>query len=131
MATWPANGETAWNTKMLAYLAIEHNTDGTHAVKWPVDGTGTRIFTKYLTGTLDADSATDVAHGIAGIDNIYHCSILVFDGTVNVYRVYEQFNSGDANKSLTVTLDGTNVIFSGVGAHLQGEKYRIKIDYIV
>ena len=30
MATWPANGETDWNTKMLAYLAIGHNTDGTH-----------------------------------------------------------------------------------------------------
>lgn len=30
MATWPANADTDWNTKMLAYLAIEHNTDGTH-----------------------------------------------------------------------------------------------------
>lgn len=32
MATWPANGETDWNTKMLAYLAVEHNTDGTHDI---------------------------------------------------------------------------------------------------
>ena len=31
MATWPANTETDWNTKMLAYLAVEHETDGTHA----------------------------------------------------------------------------------------------------
>ena len=30
MATWPANGDTDWNAKMLAYLAIGHNTDGTH-----------------------------------------------------------------------------------------------------
>jgi len=30
MATWPANAETDWNTKMLAYLAIGHDTDGTH-----------------------------------------------------------------------------------------------------
>ncbi len=30
MAEWPANAETDWNTKMLAYLAVEHNTDGTH-----------------------------------------------------------------------------------------------------
>ncbi len=30
MADWPANGETDWNTKMLAYLAVEHSTDGTH-----------------------------------------------------------------------------------------------------
>ncbi len=30
MATWPASGNTDWNTKMLAYLAIGHETDGTH-----------------------------------------------------------------------------------------------------
>ncbi len=30
MADWPANGETEWNTKMLANLAIGHDTDGTH-----------------------------------------------------------------------------------------------------
>lgn len=33
MATWPASGETDWNTKMLAYLAIGHETDGTHGTK--------------------------------------------------------------------------------------------------
>ncbi len=30
MAEWPANGVTDWNTKSLAYLAVEHTTDGTH-----------------------------------------------------------------------------------------------------
>lgn len=30
MAEWPANGVTDWNTKMLAYLAVGHDTDGTH-----------------------------------------------------------------------------------------------------
>ncbi len=30
-AQWPANADTNWNTKMLAYLAIGHNTDGTHS----------------------------------------------------------------------------------------------------
>lgn len=29
-ALWPENGETDWNTKMLEYLAVEHNEDGTH-----------------------------------------------------------------------------------------------------
>ena len=29
MAEWPASGVTDWNTKMLAYLAISHETDGT------------------------------------------------------------------------------------------------------
>lgn len=30
MVAWPANGATNWNTSMLAYLAVGHNTDGTH-----------------------------------------------------------------------------------------------------
>ena len=30
MAEWPADGVTNWNTKMLAYLAVGHATDGTH-----------------------------------------------------------------------------------------------------
>lgn len=30
MATWPASGDTDWNTKMLANLAVGHDTDGTH-----------------------------------------------------------------------------------------------------
>lgn len=29
MATWPANGDTNWNTSMLAFLAVSFNTDGT------------------------------------------------------------------------------------------------------
>lgn len=29
MATWPASGDTDWNTKMLAFLAVSFNTDGT------------------------------------------------------------------------------------------------------
>jgi len=31
-AQWPANGATDWNTKMLAYLAVEHKTDGKHDI---------------------------------------------------------------------------------------------------
>ena len=30
MADWPASGVTDWNTKMLANLAVGHDTDGTH-----------------------------------------------------------------------------------------------------
>ena len=45
MATWPANAETDWNTKMLAYLAVEHETDGTHkATELTAVVTGEGIF---------------------------------------------------------------------------------------
>jgi len=29
-AQWAATGDTDWNTKYLAYLAVDHNVDGTH-----------------------------------------------------------------------------------------------------
>lgn len=29
MATWPVTGATDWNAKMLAFLAVSFNTDGT------------------------------------------------------------------------------------------------------
>ncbi len=32
MATWPANAETDWNTKMKAFVDVEHNTDATHNI---------------------------------------------------------------------------------------------------
>lgn len=132
MATWPANGETAWNTKMLAYLAIEHNTDGTHATKWPINGTGTRIYTKYLTGTLDADSSTSVAHGITGVDNILSVTVSCYETGTSAYRVAELFVAAEeAGIAFAVRYDGTNIIISSVGTEHQDEKYRIKIDYIV
>ena len=131
MATWPANGVEDWNTKMLAYLAIEHNTDGTHAIKWPVNGTGTRIFTKYFTGTTDADSQTLVAHGIAvGLTKILHVSggIVTSSG---VSMLVDDYASTDVtDRGFALSFDNTNVAFSGVKANQQSKAYIIKIDYI-
>ena len=35
-----------------------------------IDGTKTKVYTKYFTGTFDAASTKNVAHGITGVDNI-------------------------------------------------------------
>ena len=131
MATWPANTETDWNTKMLAYLAIEHNTDGTHAIKWPINGTDTRIFTKYFTGTLDSDADTDVAHGVTAA-NILAVDVIV--GTATVFAVMERFLESspatEATDGANVIYDATNIKFFAIGTNYQGQAYRIKIDYI-
>lgn len=63
---WPANGETDWNTKMLAYLAIGHNTDGTHRgiidVQDPTYGAGTGL----ADNSIAFNSAIDAAFAAGG-----------------------------------------------------------------
>lgn len=127
MATWPATGDTDWNTKMLAHLAITHDTSGYN--KHSVDGTGTRVYTKYLTGTLDADSETDIAHGVTDHDDILSITVLVGDGA-DSYRLWDYRAATDTTYTYYVIVKATNITITGVSTACQGEKYRIKIDYI-
>ena len=129
MPEWPSNGETDWNTKMLANLAVAHDTDGNN--KYPVGGAPTTVFTKYLTGILDSDSSTSIAHGVSGIDKIMAVVVLAFDTTSSNYSVSETFAASVASSTYRVRFDATNIFITGVGSGLQGQKYRIKIDYIL
>lgn len=95
-----------------------------------VDGTNTLVYTKYFTGTLDADAQTDVAHGIADVDKILHVSVCVWNDSA-AYLV-QDFRGGASDVyTFEVSFNATNVVFAAVGATVQGEKYRIKIDYIL
>jgi len=140
MATWPANGDTDWNTKMLAYLAVEHNTDGTHDMhdatggymQVDVDGVKTNVYTKYLTGSLDADATTTVAHGVtSALTKIISVTTLVYDDANAKFRVGEFRLAESAAVAYSVMFDATNITFALVGANCQGNAYRIKIDYIL
>lgn len=138
MAEWPANGVTDWNTKSLAYLAVEHNTDGTHDIhdaeggynQVDVNGTKTNVYTKYFTGNLDADSTTSVAHGVTA-SNILAVSVICYDDNTSSYRVSEAFYSEQPTITFYVFYGATNITIEGVGSALQGNAYRIKIDYTV
>ena len=138
MATWPANGNTDWNTKMLAYLAVEHNTDGTHSMhdatggyaQVDVDGVKTNVYTKYFTGNLDADASTSVAHGCTAA-NILAVNVIAYDDVIVGYRVSEVRLAAAADSALGIYYDATNVVIAGVGADLQGNAYRIKVDFTV
>ncbi len=95
-----------------------------------VDGANTKVYTKYFTGTTDADSATVVAHGITGIDKILHVSVVVANSNSSNYLTGSNFRDAVADTfTYEVTFDGTNVNITSVGAESQSEKYRIKIDY--
>lgn len=99
-----------------------------------VDGTKTKVYTKYLIGTLDADSETSIAHGISGVDNILSVIVSIYNSNLSKYTVTDYWNSyrgGNTNDMWWIRYDGTNVIIGEVGSRSQGQKYRIKIDYIL
>ncbi|KKN73468.1 hypothetical protein LCGC14_0400430 [marine sediment metagenome] len=109
---------------------VQHDSEGGFS-NVDVDSVKTKVYTKYLTGTLDADSSTSVVHGITGIDNIFSVTVLVFeDTTFTSYLVSEAFQ-GTSSTSVTVVVDATNVVIRNVGSLIQGNKFRVKIDYIL
>ncbi len=131
MATWPANAETDWNTKMLAYLAIEHTTEGYH--KYPVNGTPAEVRTKYFTGTTDADSKTDVTHDIDNaLTKILHVSGAITNSAADTFLV-STFGDVDAiaNRGFSLIFDATKVAFANVATGQQSKSYFVKIDYLV
>lgn len=126
----PGGSDGTYGTELNEFLEVEHNADGTHAIDWPINGTPTRIFTKYFTGTTDADTLTQVAHGITGIDNILSVTVGVFNGTLYAVGDYRLDNTAAATQ-FQYYWTGTNVAIDSTGSAFQSQKYRIKIDYIV
>ncbi len=97
----------------------------------PVDTVSTEIFTKYFTGTLDADSSTSVAHGVAsGRTKILSLIYTVTDDVTATNIVGDIKTGATAAQACEVRLDDASVIFSSVGANIQGNTYTIKIEYI-
>lgn len=135
MASLPSDGasEGTWGALLNEFLKVEHiDTTGKHKIKWPINGSDTRIFTKYLTGTTDADTSTSVAHGVTGITNILHVSAAIRTAGGS-FRVSDSENTGAnaVTSQMVITWDGTNVNLSSLGTQNQSQSYRIKIDYIL
>lgn len=114
------------------YIDDHVGHDGDGYVLRDVDGTPTKVYVKYLTGTLDADSQTEVAHGVANaLTKILHVSATVAADD-SIFRVYDYDKSSVSGAiGWFLQWDATNVIFSGVEADHQSHSYRIKIDYIL
>ena len=94
-----------------------------------IDGTLTKVYTKYLTGTLDSDALTNIAHGVSNVDKILFISAICWDDGNNVYRVYTNWTTQSVNDQFQLNFDSTNVNIGSVGADLQGNNYRLMIKY--
>jgi hypothetical protein len=105
------------------------DTSGEYYVYRDLDGTPTKIYTKYLTGTLDADASTSVAHGVTGIDNILSVTVACYNSSASEYCVNYPHGAAGSVAAWHASWDGTNVIIDTAGANVQSQKYRIRVDY--
>ena len=94
-----------------------------------INGTKTIVYTKYFTGTLDNDSTTDITHNIADFDKILLVTATVWDDGQPAYLSSEFFRASSANASLILYTYSTTVSLSSVGTNLQGNNYRVRVDY--
>lgn len=136
MATLPTDGGdyNAWGTELNTFLGVGHDTGGQtkDGVLRNVNGTQTLVYTKYFTGTLDSDTSTSVAHGVTnGLTKILAVTAMAYGTGASGFRFVEQYLAASALSQVHIQFDGTNVIFGSVGTQLQGQAYRIKIDYIL
>jgi hypothetical protein len=98
--------------------------------KSSVNGVQTKVYTKYITGVLDNDDETIVAHGISGgVTSILNISVMCGDGTRLLFT--ENFLNGNADVGYNATVDDTSIYIRNVGSDLRTHGYKIKIDYIV
>ena len=73
-----------------------------------------------LSGTLDADSSTTVAHGLT-LANIRSVTLLAYDNTNSKWTQAGVIGLG-------YTLDATNIVINN-GANYNSQAYRITIYY--
>ncbi len=106
---------------------VQHDAEGGYS-NCDVDGIKTKVYTKYLTGTTDSDTATVVAHGIAsGGTKILSVTLAIKDSGANV-RFIEMF-LGAGNPGVAGNWSDSAINITNVAAVFQGQAYYIKIDY--
>lgn len=94
------------------------------------DGAVQQVFTKYFTGSLDADSTTTVAHGVT-YTNILFVSVLVENSSSSIFRASGYGEGTQSILRFDIQIDSTNISFTSVGDTPQSDRYRIKMDYTI
>jgi hypothetical protein len=95
-----------------------------------IGGTLEMIYRKYFEGTLDADSQTDIAHGV-DFDKIIICIGHPYNGTSAFYAAYDYQFAQSALNQYVLYYNATNIVFGGVAARYQSQNYRAQIEYYV
>ena len=124
-----ANDKVASQQSIKAYIAT---LVGSSYRLISVNGTPVKVYTKYFTGTLDADDATQFAHGVAsGKTKIYSVTFVAEDGTDGFWQTADMRDVEQGGRKASVRYDDSNIYFINVGSELRGHGYKVKIDYIL
>ena len=100
-----------------------------------VNGAKTKVYTEYLTGIMDSDSLTQIAHGINDFQKILNITISIFSSSSNNASCPNTYYTSDALSvdsgiaGWSGQYDGTNIIISNVEVCHHGQPYRIKVEY--
>ncbi|MCB1174933.1 MAG: hypothetical protein KDK39_15280 [Leptospiraceae bacterium] len=95
-----------------------------------VDGVKTKVYTKYLTGSLPAAATHVIPHGITDHSRILAMQVVVQASVPNSYTVTEYRAAEAPDYTHDVYYDATNIGFQDLGVKKQSQPYRIKIEYI-
>lgn len=100
-----------------------------------VNGSIVPVYTKYLTGTLDANATQNIAHGVAdGLAKILSVNMHVYNDEVSTYSSYsvESIRMGVSGPhSFEAGWDATNIKMTNKATNIRSNGYRIKINYIL
>ena len=135
-----------WGTELNSHLGVALDsstgrvkvgglTDASSNAYWfaNVNGTPTTIYTKFLTGTLDAGSSTSIAHGVSGgASKILAANFSAQgDATITNRYVLMDYDTAGAisTHSLSVKWDDTNIVVN-LQNDFASRPYTIRIDYI-
>jgi hypothetical protein len=124
---WPANGVEDWNTKMLANLAVAHDTEGNRI--YDVNGSPVAVFTKYLTSSFaDSVASFNVAHNITDALT----KILALDVKL-IYSNEIYAGQTHGTHTFSFSADATNVKVQDINGSAQaaGGTYLIELTYIL
>jgi len=88
------------------------------------------IYTKYFTGTTDADSQTNVTHGVTGA-NIVAADGAIQSSSSSFWSVCDYKSSAVANELFTFAFDATLIVFGDVGSNYQSQNYKAVIKHFV
>lgn len=91
-----------------------------------MNGVKTKVYVKYLTGSLTNSPPTNIPHGVADWHKILSVSVMFKEGAL--YRINELYY-GSIASVIVSNFDTTNIQITSYNATWYNENYRIKIEY--